>query len=93
MPGKQDLWYNSYMSDMAVIKIGERTAVALRAQADARELSLEAFLQRIAEASSPVNPTPVLPLAEFERAIDDAATESPVLPSSFSRADIYVDHD
>ena len=78
---------------MAVIEIEERTAAALRAQADARELSLEAFLQRIAEATSPINRTLTLPLAEFDKTIDELATESIVLPSNFSRADIYADHD
>lgn len=82
-----------YRYFMAVIEIQESTAAALRAQADARDLSLEAFLQRIAEASTPINPTAALPLADLERFIDELATESPVLASTSSRAEIYADHD
>ena len=86
-------WQVRYDSGMAVIEIEERTAAALRAQADARDLSLEAFLRRIAEAATPINSMPTLPLAEFEKTVDELATESAVLPSSFSRADIYTGHD
>ena len=78
---------------MAVIEIEERTAAALRAQAKARDLSLDAFLRRIAETAAPINSTPMLALSDIERSIDELATESLVLPASFSRADIYADHD
>ena len=78
---------------MAVIEIEERIAAALRAQATVRDLSLNAFLQRIAETASPLNSTPTLALADFDRSIDELVTESPVLPGLFSRADVYADHD
>jgi hypothetical protein len=78
---------------MAVIEIDERVAEALRAQASVRELSLGAFLQQLAEAASPVNPTAVLTPADFDRSIDELVSETGGLPSNFSRADIYADHD
>ena len=78
---------------MVLIEIEERIAAALRAQADVRDISLQAFLQRIVETASPFNSPPALPLEDFERSIEELATESPVLPNDFSRADIYTDQD
>ena len=78
---------------MAFIEIEERVAAALRAQADVRAMSLEAFLQRIAETATPLNSAPALALADMERSLDELATELPVLPDSFSRSEIYADHD
>lgn len=82
-----------YGLTMAVVEIAEHTVAALRDQANARDLSLDAFLQRIAEAAAPINSAPTMTWAEIERSIDELATESPVLPGAFSRADIYADHD
>ena len=81
-----------YASGVVVIEIEECTAAALRAQAKVRDLSLDAFLKRIAETATPIHSTPALALSDIERSIDQLATESPVLPESFSRADIYADH-
>ena len=78
---------------MALIDIEEPTATALRAQANARELSLDAFLKSIVEMTTPINSVPMLALADLERSLDELATESPVLPAAFSRVDIYSDHD
>jgi hypothetical protein len=77
----------------SVIEVDEKLAATLRSQAEARQLSLETFLQRIAQTS--VSLTPAIPLAENEwnRAIDEASGDFPVLPAGFSRADIYSDHD
>jgi hypothetical protein len=78
---------------MALIEIEERIAQALRAQADVREMTLEAFLQRIAETATPINSTPEFALADFDKSVDEASSEWPVLPPAFSRSDIYSDHD
>lgn len=77
----------------AVIEVDEQVAAVLRAQAEARQLPLTAFLQQIAEASAPVNLTPSLTEDEWNRAIDEVSGEFPVLGAEFSRADIYRDHD
>ena len=78
---------------MVVIEIEDRVAAALRAQANVRDLSLDAFLQRIAETGTPLNTTPAWALADIERTLDELSTESPVLPDSFSRAEICAEHD
>lgn len=78
---------------MSVIELDERVAAKLRAHAAARQLTLETFLQRIAETSA--LPIPATPLAadDWNRTIEEASGDFPVLPASFSRADIYSDHD
>lgn len=78
---------------MALIEVDDRIAQALRAQADVRDMTVQAFLQRIVDTASPVNPNPAFAAAEFDQSIDDASSDSPVLPNRFSRADIYIDHD
>ena len=79
--------------DLVVIEIEDRIASALRAQANVRDLWQDACLQRIAETGTPLNPTPAGVLADIERTLDELFTESPVLPDSFSRAEIHAEHD
>jgi hypothetical protein len=77
---------------MAVIEVQEHTAEALRAQAEARGLSLQTYLDEVAR-------TPLLPRekrkpwSEIEKTLRDLAVDGPTLPADFSRADIYLDHD
>lgn len=78
---------------MALIELEERTAAVLRAQAELRDMTLEVFLSRIAEAATPVSSAPPLSVAEMDRSLDELLAESPVLPAAFSRSDIYNDHD
>ena len=78
---------------MALIEIDERIAAALMAQATVRDMTLQSFLERISETASPLNALPELALADVERSIDEASSELPLLPDSFSRSDIYSDHD
>lgn len=78
---------------MAKIEVEERVADALRAQARARDLPLEIFLERISEIATPIAMTPEVSPEEQDRLIVDASGESPALNATFSRSDIYSDHD
>jgi len=84
---------------MVTVQLDERIATALREQARARGLSLEAYLRAVAETSqntvtSAVNHDNV---AEFDTVLDElfaADTRSlPTVPLTYSREDIYSDHD
>jgi hypothetical protein len=78
---------------MTVIELEDQTAQTLRAQAKARNLPLDTFLKHLAEASTPLNAPSGIPVADFDRLIDSEAGNYPSLPASFSRTDIYDDHD
>lgn len=77
----------------ATIEIDVETATALKAQAQARNLTLPQFLNQLIASSAPLNLHTPLPQDELDRLIDDASSDSPVLPADFSRADIYNIHD
>jgi hypothetical protein len=83
----------SYSVRMTSIELEDQTAQALRAQAKARNLPLDAFLKHLAEVSTPLNAASGTPVADFDGLIDSEAGNYPSLPKSFSRADIYDDHD
>lgn len=77
----------------AIIEIDERVAAALRAQAEARQLPLTAFLECIARTGlPPVSSVPVTE-EEWNRMFDDVSSDVPTSQSTLSRADIYFDHD
>ena len=78
---------------MTSIELEDRTAQALRAQAKARNLPLDEFLKQIAEATAPLNAAPRLHVADLDSLIEAEAGSYPSLPASFSRADIYDQHD
>jgi hypothetical protein len=78
---------------IATIKVDERVAAALRAQAEARQLPLTAFLQRIAEESFPEDAALPSSEDEWNHMFDEVSSDGPAQQSSFSRADIYSDHD
>ncbi len=66
----------------------------LRAQAAARRMSLDAYLEQLVETAQPsTNGTATL--EEFDRILDELAA-GPIgalsLPADFSRADIYAEH-
>lgn len=77
---------------MTSIELEDHTAQALRAQAKVRNLPLDTFLKQIAEASAPLNAASGMPVADLDRLIDAEAGNYPLLPASFSRADIYDNH-
>ena len=78
---------------MTSIELEDHTAQVLRDQAKARNLPLDTFLKQIAEASTPLNASSGMPVADLDRLIDAEAGNYPLLPASFSRADIYDHHD
>ncbi len=82
-----------YPVSMTLIELEDQTAQTLRAQAKARNLPLDTFLRQLAEASTPLNAGSGIPASDFDRLIDSEAGDYPPLPASFSRADIYDDHD
>lgn len=83
--------------DMTVIEVDRRVAEALAATAAARGLSLKEFLRSVgglpAEGHSPGGPSeaPHVDLWLEELSSGSVAGES--LPTGFSRADVYHDHD
>jgi hypothetical protein len=77
---------------MASIQIPDSVAAALSAQAQARGLSLDQYLGLLAE-SQPALREPRISSEELDRLLDSEATPGPAYEGTYSRADIYVDHD
>lgn len=72
----------------------------LEAKATRSGKTLEAYLVALAEqdalSKAPLMAMPTeIPLDEFDRLLDELSSGPPLprLPASFSRADIYADHD
>lgn len=85
---------------MAVtIEIEEQTADVLKAQADARGLSLDQFLRQMAGGiqESCVAPPGADAARDFDTALDELFAadprQLPPLHATYSREDIYIDHD
>ena len=76
-------------------KVVEALAL-LRSQADELHLPLHVYIKGFADVGAKASASVSLTDAEFEAILDEMADGSeglPVLPSDFSRADIYADHD
>ncbi len=68
----------------------------LKTQAAELHLPLEVYLRQFAVAGARTPTSIALSDAEFDSILDEMAEgsdEIPSLPSDFSRADIYADHD
>lgn len=86
---------------MATIQIEDGIALALRAQADARGLSLAGYLRAVAEQVpehiAPPKNDPLQGAQDFDAALDELfAGDTRDLPSSsltYTRDEIYFDHD
>lgn len=68
----------------------------LKAQAEARNISLAEYLEFFAEAGDVGPAAGPLSLDEFDALLDQVAEAFPPLPSlpaDFSRQDLYADHD
>ena len=86
---------------MTTIQIEDETAAAIRAEAEARGLTLDGYLRQVAI----IRESPTVPCAadsaqavhEFDQALDDMFAASsgglPTGPLAESREDIYFDHD
>lgn len=77
---------------MVNVQLSETVAAALSAQAAAHGLTLEAYLESIAR-SSPSQRSERLSIEELDRLLDAEASTGPSPSGSFSRADLYSDHD
>ncbi|HEY3245548.1 MAG TPA: hypothetical protein VGM03_19570 [Phycisphaerae bacterium] len=83
---------------MTTIQIDDVTAEALRVAAEARGLTLDAFLRIMAGTdAAPRSGAANGTAEEFEALLDEFFAEEPrrlpSLPSDFSRADVYAEHD
>ncbi len=77
---------------MASIHIPDSVAAALLDQAQARGLSLDQYLELLAESQTSLS-GPRISANELERLLDAEATAGPSYDGTYSRADIYADHD
>ncbi len=77
---------------MVSIQLSDSVAAALAANARAEGLSLQAYLERLAGAQAPAAP-PRLRGDEIVRLFDEASVAGPDPTCTYTRADIYLDHD
>jgi hypothetical protein len=77
---------------MISVQLSETVAAALSAQAAAQGLTLEAYLENVL-LSAPPRPAPRLSLDELDRLLDAEASTGPSPSGSFSRTELYSDHD
>jgi hypothetical protein len=82
---------------MTTLRIDDAIAEALRAQAEARGLTLDAYLGEIARINAAERSGGGGSVKEFEAALDELfrgeTRELPAIKSTYSREDIYFDHD
>lgn len=77
---------------MIHISLDDRVAAALRAKAELEGLTIAAYLESIALAA-PAQPLGPMSPEEFDRFLDEEATDGPSPIGTFSRAELYPDHD
>ncbi len=77
---------------MTSITLADSVVQALAAKAQAEGLTLEGFLAYVASASPPPEQPP-LSADEFERLLDEAAVPGRDPNCTYSRGEIYRDHD
>jgi hypothetical protein len=76
---------------MVSIQLQDSVAAALAAQAQAEGLSLEAYLEQLAAAGTPAV-VARLTGEELMRLLDEASIAGPTPNCTYTRADIYFDH-
>lgn len=67
-------------------------AISTRSCGKSQGLDSRGYLQSLVEQEGNGN-LPAFSIAEFERELDELATDGPTLPRDFSRADIHAEHD
>lgn len=77
---------------MVHIPLDDRVASALEARALAQGISLQAYLETIALAEARHASHPITP-NELDRLLDQEASTGPSPTGTFSRAELYGDHD
>jgi hypothetical protein len=80
------------------IHLEDQIAQALQAQAEATGLSLEEFVRRVLSDAAPIGSAASTGagVADFDQALDNLFTSTPAgveIASTWSRSDIYNDHD
>lgn len=80
---------------MTRIEIEQDTAERLAKKAKSTGISVDSLLNNLLDTSD-LTTRDAVTLEEFDRILDELAAgpeDIPPLPSDFSRADIYLDHD
>jgi hypothetical protein len=77
---------------MATVVLDEHTVNELRAQAAASGMTVDAYVKLLLTGGATVTASR-LSWNEVESILDQQAFDGPTLPSDFSRADIYDEHD
>lgn len=81
-----------YHCSMASIELRESLVARLAAQAAADGLTLEGYLERLAGGPAPCDARR-LTSEELDRLLDEEAQGESTYQGTYSRADIYLDHD
>jgi hypothetical protein len=76
---------------MTHLQLNDTVAAALRAQAEAQGLSIEAYLGTFVLSVRPQSSSR-LSADEFERLLGEEATAGPSPAGTFSRSELYADH-
>ena len=76
---------------MASIDLQESVVARLASQAEAEGLTLEAFLERLADSTLVGKPLQ-LTGEELDRLLDDEASDDSTYQGTYPRAEIYLDH-
>ena len=77
---------------MVNVPLNDATAAALSAKAAAQGMTVEAYLENFV-LSAATRPAPRLSVEELDRLLDEEASIGPSPSGSFSRAELYSDHD
>ena len=77
---------------MATVVLDEHTAEELHAAAAASGMTVDAYVKSLLAGGATLA-APRLSWSEVESILDQHAFDGPMLPSDFSRADIYAEHD
>ncbi len=79
---------------MATVELQESVHARLAAQANAEGLTLEAYLEKIADSRvSASKSSSKLSSEELDRLLDAEASDDVTYQGTYPRADIYLDHD
>ena len=77
---------------MVNVSLDDSVARALSAKAAAEGLSMQAYLEAIATSDQAL-PASTMSPEDFDRFLDQEATHGPSPIGTFSRAELYSDHD
>lgn len=77
---------------MVTVQLDDAVAAALTAKAAAQGLTLEAYLQKMAQPPA-VRPPRRLTVEELDQLLDEEATTGFSPTGTFPRSELYSDHD